>query len=261
MRVAFRVLRHELSNLRRSRWIVGYFLLLLLLTDALLRAGGGGPRAVVSLLNVVLIFVPLASLVFGTLHLYGSREYIELLLAQPVRRSTLYVGLYGGLALSLAAAFALGVGLPFTWSGDAPSGGLLLVLLLTGMLLTLAFTAIAFLVSLAFDDRARGLGAALLVWLSLTALYDGFLLFVTTAYADRPLELPLIGLSLLNPVDLGRLLILLKLDTAVLMGYTGAVFERFFGSTVGLAVAGSALLAWAVLPFGLGLARFKVKDF
>ena len=179
MMTAGKVLRYELRDLRRSRWILGYALLLLLLTDALLRFGGGGPRAVLSLLNVVLVFVPLVSIVFGAMYLYGARDFIELLLAQPVGRSALFAGLYGGLAAPLAAAFVLGVGLPFLWGGgDGSLAGPLAMLLGAGVLLTLVFTALAFLVSLLFEDRAKGLGAALLVWLAATALYDAALVLV-----------------------------------------------------------------------------------
>ena len=115
---AAKVLRYELQDLRRSRWLVGYALLLLVLTDALLRFGGGGPRAVLSLMNVVLVFVPLVSIVFGTMYLYGARDFIELLLAQPVGRGSLFAGLYAGLAAPLALGFLLGVGLPFLWGGQ-----------------------------------------------------------------------------------------------------------------------------------------------
>jgi Cu-processing system permease protein len=261
--IAGKVLKHEINNLRRSRWIVGYVLLLLGLSDALLRFGGGGPRAVISLLNVVLILVPLLSVVFGTMYLYGAREFIELLLAQPVRRSALFLGLYGGLALPLSVAFIIGVGLPFLWgsSGEAGFFGPLAMLLLTGTLLTCAFTAIAFLISLLFEDRAKGLGVAILVWLGATALYDAGLVLITTAFADYALERPLLVLTLFNPVDLGRVLLLLQADKAALMGYTGAVFEAFFGSALGLILAGSALGAWTAMPFLLGLLRFRAKDF
>lgn len=263
MTVAIKVLKHEINNLRRSRWIIGYVLLLLGLTDALLRFGGGGPRAVISLLNVVLILVPLLSVVFGTMYLYGAREFIELLLAQPVRRSALFLGLYGGLALPLSVAFILGVGLPFIWGrgGEDGSLGPLAMLLLTGTLLTCAFTAIAFLISLLFEDRAKGLGVAILLWLAATALYDAVLVLIATTFSDYSLERPLLVLTLFNPVDLGRVLLLLQADKAALMGYTGAVFEAFFGSALGVILAGSALVAWTAMPFGLGLLRFRAKDF
>jgi Cu-processing system permease protein len=258
-----KVFRYQLNDLRRSRWVLGYALLLLLLTDALLRFGGGGPRAVLSLMNVVLIFVPLVSVVFGAMYLYGAREFIELLLAQPVGREALFAGLYGGLAVPLAAAFALGVGLPFLWNGGGEGVllGPLAMLIACGVLLTLVFTAVAFLISLLFEDRAKGLGAALLLWLATAALYDALLVFVTIAFADYPLEVPLIGLTLLNPVDLARVLLLLQFDTAALMGYTGAVFERFFGSLLGVVIAGGALALWTILPLSLALARFRAKDF
>ena len=260
---ALKVLRYELRDLRRSRWIMGYALLLLLLTDALLRFGGGGPRAVLSLLNVVLVFVPLVSIVFGAMYLYGARDFVELLLAQPVRRSELFIGLFGGLAVPLAAAFVLGVGLPFLWgdTSDRSLAGPLAMLLAAGVLLTLVFTALAFLVSLLFDDRAKGLGAALLLWLAATALYDAVLVLVAVAFGGRSLELPLIGLTLLNPVDLGRVLLLLQFDSAALMGYTGAIFERFFGSALGAAITAAALILWCVGPLGLALRRFQRQDF
>lgn len=257
---ATKVLRFELRDLARSRWVGGYALFLLLLTGLLLRFGGGGPRAVLSLMNVVLTVVPLASLVFGTMYLYGSRDFIELLLAQPVSRPALFAGLYAGLVVPLAGGFLLGVGLPFLWHGTTLAGPVA-ALLGTGTLLTLVFTAVAMLVSLTVDDRAKGLGAAILLWLGATALYDALLVLVASTLSDHPLELPLLGLTLLNPVDLGRVLLLLRLDTAALMGYTGAVFERFFGSAEGVAVTVVALALWCVGPLALARRRFERKDF
>jgi len=260
MTTAVRVLTFGLQNQLRNRWILGYGLLFALLTDALFRFGGSGPRVVVSLLNVVLLVIPLVSVVFGTLHLSNSREFIELLLAQPVSRAALYVGLYFGLALPLAGAFTAGVAVPVLLHGGAGAAGLG-TLLFVGSVLTLVFTSLAFVAGVHFDDRARGLGLALLVWFAATVLYDGMVLLIATLFADWPLETPMLVLSLLNPVDLGRVLLLLSVDVAALMGYTGAVFERFFGGGLGVALAGLALLAWTVLPFLLGLRGFARKDF
>ena len=258
---AARVLRFQLHDLLRSRWVAGYALLLFALTE-LLAYLGGGERALPSLMNVVLIVVPLVSVVFGTMYLYGAREFIELLLAQPVGRGPLFAGLYGGLALPLCGALLLGMAPPVVWSaaGGAVAGPLT-ILLAAGILLTLVFTALAFLVSLLVVDRARGLGAAILLWFAATALYDGLLVLLATSFTGYPLELPLLTLVLLNPVDLGRVLLVLRFDPAGLMGYTGAVFERFFGSAVGLVVTIGALGLWTLVPYLLGRRYFARKDF
>ena len=52
----------------------------------------------------------------------------------------------------------------------------------------------------------------------------------------------------LNPIDLSRVLLMLKLDISALLGYTGAVFNKFFGSSVGFALSLSALFIWTVIP-------------
>jgi Cu-processing system permease protein len=260
MSTTFRILGYELRNLARSRWVLGYAGLFLLLTDLLFRFGGTGDRVVLSLTNVVLLLIPLVSLVFGSMHLYHAREFIELMLAQPVGRRALFAGLYGGLALPLAFAFALGAGLPFLWHGGGVASEAVMLLLVAGAALTLVFTALAFLVALRFQDRAMGLGVAILLWLLLTVLYDGAVLLGVALLGAYPLERPLLVAMLLNPVDIGRVLLLIRFDLAALSGYTGFVFERFFGGRTGLAVALLALLAWVAGPLAWGARRFGRKD-
>ncbi len=258
---ARKVFRYGLANQLRSRWVLGYALLFALLADALFRFGGGGPRVVASLMNVVLVVIPLVSVVFGTITFGNSREFIELLLAQPVGRRALFTGLYLGLAVPLALAFVAGVGLPLLLHGGGGGIGAAAVLLVAGVLLTFVFTALAFVAGVRYEDRARGLGVALLGWFACTILYDGVVLLLATMFSDWPLESPMLVASLLNPVDLARVLMLLSFDVAALMGYTGAVFERFFGSALGIAAAATALLAWALVPFALGQRHFSRRDF
>lgn len=261
MKTVGKVLRYGLSNLLRNWWVLGYGLLFLLMTDLLFRFGGGGPRVVASLMNIVLIVIPLVSVVFGTLYFSSSREFIELLLAQPVSRPALFTGLYAGLALPLAAAFAMGVGIPAAVHGNAELVRPIATLMAAGVMLTFVFTSVAFLAGVHFEDRAKGLGFALLVWCASVVLFDGLILLVAMAWRDYPLERVMLALTLLNPVDLARVILLLTLDAAALMGYTGAVFERFFGTALGITVAGGALLLWTAVPFLLGLRGFNRRDF
>lgn len=260
MTAFLRILRAELRDVLRSRWLPGYALLFLVLTDVLFRFGGSGDRVLLSLLNAVLLLVPLVSIIVGTMHLYQSREFIELLLAQPVGRRSLFAALWVGLTLPMALAFVAGVGLPFLWHGVGDAGGTLLTMLLAGAALTAVFTALAYLLAVSFQDRAAGLGAAILVWLFLAVIYDGLLLVGTAMLANYPVERPVLVAVVLNPIDLARVILLLKIDIAALMGYTGAVFERFFGSGRGLLVSSGALLVWVALPAWLAMRRFVARD-
>lgn len=258
-----RVLASQLKNVLRSRWVIAYTLLLLVATGLLIRFGGSGSRALLSLVNVVLLLLPLMSVVFGTLYIYNAREFIELLLAQPVSRGALYLGLFGGLAIPLSAALLVGVGGPLAVQllYEPAIAGQLAMLLATGVLLTLVFTAFALCVAVLVDDRAWGFGGALLVWLACTAVYDGIVLLVITTFREYPLEIPTLLMTLVNPVDLARVVMLLTFDVAALMGYTGAVFERAFGGSGGVAAAFAMLLLCAAVPLWLGFRWFRRKDF
>jgi Cu-processing system permease protein len=262
-RALLRIVGFELRDVARSRWLAAYAGFFLAGTELLVRFGGDAPRTLLSLVNVVLLLIPLVSVVFGTMYLYHAREFNELLLAQPVSRRVLYWGLYLGLALPLAGGFALGVGLPLLLRGvvGTADAAALAALLGSGVLLTLAFLGVAFVIALRFEDRVKGLGAALGAWLAAAVLYDAVVLLVATLLADRPIEGPLLALMLLNPVDLARVVLLLQFDVSALLGYTGAVFQRFLGSSLGIAAAAAALGAWVAGPALLGLRLFRRKDF
>jgi Cu-processing system permease protein len=256
-----KILRYQTRDVLRNRWIPGYALFFVLITDALFRFGGDGERVILSLMNVVLLLVPLSAVMLGVMYLYSSREYIELLLTQPIRRGELFMGLFGGLAIPLSAAFVVGVGIPFLLHGAMGTGMALSILLGTGVLLTVVFVALAFALALVTEDRTRGMGLALLTWMGFAVLYNGVVLLVVQLLADYPLDRVVIGLSVLNPIDLGRILLLLHLDAAALMGFTGAVFERFFGGTTGRLVSLAALTLWLAVPLVLGRRAFLRKNF
>lgn len=256
-----KIIKYEVSDVIRSRWLLGYTGFFLCATEGLLRFGGDPAQALVSLMNVVLLMIPLVTIVFGAMYLYDAREFIELLLAQPVGRRPLFAGVYLGLVLPLSTGFVIGVGVPFLARVGRVDLAALATLLAVGVALTTIFTGLAFLIALRWDNRVKGLGVAIAVWVAASVLYDAVVLMVTTMFADYPLERPLLGLMLANPIDLGRIILLLRFDISALMGYTGAVFKHFFDSAGGIAVATVALLGWAGAPAVIGARRFRRKDF
>jgi Cu-processing system permease protein len=219
---------------------------------------GSQAKALLSLLNIVLLVLPLVSIIFSTIYYYNSLEFIELLICQPMRRSRILLSIFGGLALSLLIAFAVGVGLPLLIL-DHSIAAFLLVLI--GGLLTIIFSALAILGSIYMRDKSRGIGLAILAWFYFSLLYDGLVLFLLFQFSDYPLEKPSIVLGSLNPIDLGRIILLLRLDSAAMMGYTGAVFQSFFGSAGGTLAGFGMLALWMILPLWAALRKFNRRDF
>ena len=109
-------------------------------------------------------------------------------------------------------------------------------------------------------DKARGIGLSIMIWLFLSLIYDGLVLFFMFQYADYPIEKTMVILSALNPIDLARIQVLLQIDVAALMGYTGAIFKKLFGTTAGLGASFMLMLLWVIIPYIISLSLFKKKD-
>jgi Cu-processing system permease protein len=263
MSIVAKIVRAQTRDAMRSRWLIGYTGFFFLLTEGVIRFSGDGPKAVLTLASAALIVVPLVTLVLSTIQVYNAREFTELLLAQPIRRSSLFKGLYLGLALPLVGGFVAGIGVPFLLhrGGDPANRAALITLVATGAALTFIFTAISFSIALFAEDRLRGLGIALGIWLLVGLLYDGLVLVAVALFSDYPIERPLLVLTFANPVDLARVLLLLKLDVAALLGYTGAVFQRVFAGSLGSTLAAGMLALWIAVPLTLGARQFRHKDF
>jgi len=259
---AWNVAKPQVRNVVRSKWLISYAVFFLAATEGLLRFTGGNAKTLLSLGNIVLFVVPLVTVVYGTVYLYNSREFIELLLAQPLRRRTVFAGLYAGLGIPLTLAFLAGVTLPLLLRGQVWGvGGPLATMLAGGAALTLIFTGLSFCIALRFEDRLTGLGVGMASWLAFALVYDGVILFVVAMLSGHAIEKPLLAVSLANPIDLVRIALLLQFDISALMGYTGAVFNRFFSGAIGLAVISAALATWIGAPLLLGLRAFGKKDF
>lgn len=247
----------------RSRWSYVYFLFYLLLGVVLLFLNNDLNKAVITLMNVIIMLVPLIGTIFGVMYYYNSREFTELLLAQPIKRSSIFLGQYLGVATSLMMSLVVGLGIPFVFYGVFYSDAIwdFILLLIAGAFLTFIFTALAFVIGLSNENRIKGFGYAILVWLFLAVIYDGIFLMSLIYFEDYPLDTFSLGAVLLNPVDLSRVLILLKLDISALLGYTGAVFHKFFGTNMGLISSFVMLTVWVAVPAFFIWRISKRKDF
>lgn len=262
MKLVRKILKYEIHNTIRSKWVILYSIFFFAVGYSLFSFSGDLNKTYISLMNIVIIIIPLVSLIFGSVYFYNSREFIEMMLSQPINRKSLFAGIYLGTSLPLSSGFVIGVSLPFIlFSNISQQVEGIAVLLIVGAALTFIFTAIAFLISVLQDDKAKGLGFSILLWLILAVVYDGIVLFIVYYFSEYPLEKIIIGLSIINPIDLGRILFLMKFNISALMGYTGAVFNQFFGSFLGILVSLFCLILWIIIPFILGSFYFKKRDF
>jgi Cu-processing system permease protein len=253
----FKISKYVLYDILRNKVVLAYTAFLFIVSMSLFQMEENSGKAVLSLLNIVLIVVPLVSIVFSTIHWYNSYEFIELMLTQPISRKKVLWSEYTGISSSLITAFLIGVGIPVFIYNFNNTG---LSLLLIGSLLTLVFTSIAFFASVKSKDKARGIGVALLLWFYFALIYDGLVLSVLFAFSDYPMEKATLVLSSLNPIDLGRIYLMLQMDISALMGYTGATYKDFFGSSIGLLYTLGIMLVWIIVPVLLALRSFNKKD-
>ncbi|MEZ4905540.1 MAG: ABC transporter permease subunit [Spirosomataceae bacterium] len=225
-----KVTKYVIYDIVRNRFVMGYTLLLLAITMSFFSFESDPNKGLLSLLNIILMVVPLVSIIFSTIHFYNSYEFIELMSAQPLSRKRIFLSEYVGVAASLSLAFLVGVGVP-TMLFEGSSRGV--ILLISGFLLTLTFVSLAFLAAVITRDKAKGIGLALVIWFYFSLVYDGLVLGILFSFSDYPLEKAMLVLTALNPADLARIMVLMKMDISALMGFTGAVFQDFLAQIMG----------------------------
>ncbi len=258
-----KILKYTVYDLIRSRWSLIYLVFYLLLGFTLLFLNEDIEKSIITIMNVVINLTPLIATILGIMYFYNSREFVELLLAQPLKRRSIFLGQYLGLSLSLSLSFVLGLGLPFVFYGLFMSSQILefVILLFIGTVLNFIFIALAFLVGIYNENRIKGFGLAIVLWLFLALVYDGIFLVMLVTFKEYPLEKFALTASVFNPIDLSRILILLKLDVAALLGFTGAVFKKFLGTTLGMTISVGLLLLWTLVPVFFFLRKAERRDF
>ncbi len=259
----FKILKYSFSDLIRSRWSYVYFLFYLALGFVLLFLNNSISKAVITLMNIIIVLTPLIATIFGVMYYYNSKEFTELLLAQPIKRKQIFMGQYLGVAISLSLSLVLGLGIPFVAYGAFQSTAIFdfILLIVVGAFLNFIFVALSYSIALSNENKIKGFGYAILMWLFLAVIYDGVFLISLVVFNDYPLDKVALLASMFNPIDLSRILILLKLDISALLGYTGAVFKEFFGTNTGLITSLGLLSLWVLAPIWRINTKVKKKDF
>lgn len=259
----------EVREARRNRWLWLYALVFVALASALVWLGlsalgsygvAGFGRTGASLINLILLIVPLMGLTLGALSIAGERERGTLLflLAQPVNAAEVLIGKYLGLAFALIAALSAGFGLSgllIAWHGGFVQSDLYLALWGLTVLLVLLSLAVGFLISALARKGATAMGTALFVWLLLVFLSD--LGVMGTALVLRLSVGQLLSLALLNPLQSFKLLaVLIVQGDLEILGPAGLYALRAFGDAL-VPFLLALLVGWTTLALALSVAIFR----
>ena len=252
-----RLIKIILLDILKSKIVLVYILILAILSWSSFALEDNSAKGILTVLNVILFTVPLVAILFATIYLYNSSEFIELLLSQPIQRKKIWLSLFIGLSLSMIFAFFIGAGIPLLiYSPDIVG----IMMLIIGSLISVIFVALAFLCSILTRDKAKGIGIAIMTWLYFALLFDGMVLFLLFQFSDYPIENAMVGVTAFSPIDLARIQILLHLDVSAMLGYTGAIFKDFFGTSAGLIASFLLLCLWVIIPFTISMRKFRTKD-
>jgi Cu-processing system permease protein len=262
------IAQRELREALKNQWLWFYALGFAGLAFALSQAGvasagyaglGGFGRTAASLVNALLLFVPLMGLSVGANTLAGDRERGTLLylLAQPVNRAEVFFGKALGASLGLLAALSLGFGLAALGLASGSAGDVLTYLALAGYSLLLALVSLGFgfLISALTRKSATALGAALIVWLALVFLGDLGVMGATLAL--RPTPEVLLAFLLANPLQVFKLGAIYSLRATLdTLGAAGQYALYRFGMALPALLFG-LLALWLIATFGAAFALFN----
>lgn len=261
------VAKREFLDAIRSRWLFLFSGVFLILSLGIAYFGPGGMqdfgRTTASLLQLVLFLVPLFALVSGSLSLAGSRESLSLFLAQPLTRREVFLGKYLGLAFAITLGLLIGLGaagIVLAFYAGAEGLGPFATLALLSLFLAWSFLSISFFSSVLFLEKNRAIGFALFLWFDFVVFYDLVLIGLITGFEGIPYKPVLLTMLFLNPVDLVRTLVLLAVGLSALLGPTGAVITKAFGTLWGGTTIGLSLLFWLLIPLVVAGILFERKD-
>lgn len=265
------IMGKEIRDARRNKWFVVVSLLFTLLSVSLSVLGlsglgsfgvAGFGRTAASLLNLVLLIVPLMGLLLGAMSVVGEREQGTLvtLLAQPVTANEVFLGKYLGAAFAIITTVLLGFGtsgLVITRYAGMDQIADYLILVIFTILLGLVYLGLGFWISIFTRRHATAIGVALFLWFMFIFLSDLGLMGTTMILKLSPRTL--FWLVLVNPAQSFKLAVVGNLQKSLeTFGAAGIWASDVFGGWLVILLL-FVLLAWILVPLITVLFLFRTR--
>ncbi|MFB3853792.1 MAG: ABC transporter permease [Vicinamibacterales bacterium] len=265
----------ELVLAVRSRWtqifaVVFALLALAVAASGYVLSGGHGvqdfARTAVSLVQLILLLVPLTALLIGVMALLPERGASELLFSQPVSRWTILSGKLLGLFAALAGAQLVGFGasgLAIYSEAGSEGVGRFLLLIVGALVLTAVSLSVAALIASGDVSRrrSRAIAVALVVWFSGVVLFDVAALGLASLLRSGTASRVLVAAVIVNPVDAVRTAMLLGIEGVTAFGSASLAFLRITrGPVVAAFLLAASVALWTVVPLWLAGRRLSRAD-
>jgi len=265
--------RHELRVLLRSRWVAAYAAVFAVLTFGVAYFGlavveftgfQSFDRTAISLVNLVLYVVPLASMLMAVQSFRPEGGVSEQLLSEPATRAEIVVGKLLGLAAAHVLATLIGFGATgFLIAVEVGTSGLgaYLAVVASTLLVGFVFLALGSLLTLLAGRGLRAYALVMVAWFVLVLLFDLLVIGGTFLLPERWANRLAVGALFANPVDAARVAALLSVSGRELFGPAGAQLTRTLGgATQAVALLVAVLVAWIAVPAGLATAVLRRQD-
>ncbi len=179
----FLIAIQEFKLNRRNKWVTsfaGIFAILTLFISyfGMVTSGYSGfqdfARTSTSLINLSGFLIPLFSLLLGVFSFISNKEYLELMVAQPITRHQVIIGKYLGLLLTLLGATIIGFTIPgilVSLSVGVEGALSYAMVILFSSFLGVVFVGCAILISQISNRQQIALGIAIGVWIFFEVVY------------------------------------------------------------------------------------------
>jgi len=262
----------ELRDALKNRWFILFTLAfagLSLALSALSQPSGtqlelaSYSKTAASLINLVLLFIPLIGLTLGTSGLASDRETgaLAYLLAQPVNHAEVLLGKYIGMAVALIASLILGFGvsgLALSMQGQSGDFAGYLFTVMLACLLALAMLSVGFLLAVIIKKTSTALTGGLFTWLLLVFVGDLGIMGAAIV-TEMPIQ-TIFWLSSINPLQMFKMASILNIQANLeVLGPVGMYATEQYGAAL-LPFLLLGLLLWIVIPMGIALSIFSQRN-
>ena len=89
-----KIFKYVVTDILRNKIVLIYTVFLLAASLSVFGLEDNSSKGLLSLLNIILIVVPLVNIIFSSIYIYNSAEFIELLVSQPLKRKSIWLSLF-----------------------------------------------------------------------------------------------------------------------------------------------------------------------